>query len=636
MTKAKFRPITGFHLIPLIISALAVLMAFTAPTAAVNAAAYLFKYKNVTTDTIVKYNYTVPHYFIDGEEIDTQDTPPIIISNTAMCSADALFGNIEGMTVKFTKSSGKLKFTYNDNTLIMYLGKTSYTLNGEKGEYDIAPFRAKYYSSGKYTNLVPTRFVAESLGMEYVWTQSASTVTIKTPIKILYNDEVDYYLGTLGKLSFNGSKVSNPKTPSYIYNDNALLCLRTISNAIPALYYDYNSKTGEITIKYSEITLKLKLGSIDTYVNGCYDVAPIAPCEIYNFDYNLNRVYIPGRYVFETLGFDYQWDSETGTSLINETEETGIYHPDFSDALFYDAVNEPVDAGYRQTLVFPFMHGIKVNQIEIQDRINENLITFSLCGNYMDFYREQEIINTGESVIQLQILYFEEEDITTVNLYTRTDDNGIILGHLDNRQEDLIVFTLDWPPELYDKIIVMDAGHGGTDPGTVYGGYQEKDLNFDIVYNYCKKLFDDSHIKVYYSRYDDTLVDLHVRPTIPARIGADFFVSVHHNALNSTSSGTCVFYSTANTGIFNGYTSRDMASLFLNNLCEDLGTKNGGYSGGRNYVVVSEENAVPAVLLEIGFMSNPEELKQLVKKSFQKKVAQSIFDTVTEIYKYPH
>ena len=75
-----------------------------------------------------------------------------------------------------------------------------------------------------------------------------------------------------------------------------------------------------------------------------------------------------------------------------------------------------------------------------------------------------------------------------------------------------------------------------------------------------------------------------------------------------------------------------MANMFESNLVSALKTNKNGTFGARNYVVVSEENDVPSVILEIGYMSNPSELKRLVKASFQKKVAKVIFKTVKQIY----
>lgn len=632
MNKRILRPFKGFFNKFRTVIALILIAALIAPSTPVNAASYKFKYKRISDGKTIKYNYTIPIYMVDGVKVDTSETQPIISGNTAMCSADALFGSIEGVTVKYYKSTDILTFTYNDNKIVMYLGETYCKVNDEEKDCGTAPFRVKYTKSGKYANLVPTRFVAENLGMEYTWTQATSTVTIKTPKTIEYDGNIDYYLGTLGKINFDGKDIPTTKTPSYIYDDNALLCLRAVFNHVPGLDYSYDSSTGEIHIIYKEITMKLWLESTLTYVNGMLDTAPIAPCMIYNFESDTRRVYIPGRYVFETLGFDYQWDSKTGTSVITTTEETGIYHPDFDDSIIYNA-ERTYSGSYRQTLEFPIMEGIQTEDIVITDRIYDNLITFDLAGNYMDFYRHNEIENTGQSVIQLQILYYEADDITRVNIYTRTDADSIILGHRDLRTHTRIVFTLDWPPNLYDKIIVLDAGHGGTDPGAVQGGYNEKDLNFKIVYTYCKELFDDSNIKVYYSRYDDTLAPLHDRPTVSARVGADFFVSVHHNSYYQKYQGTTVYYSVKNEGNFNGLDSATMAKIFCDNLVNALGTNNMGTLGGRNYVVVSEENAVPSVLLEIGFMSNPDELKRMVKKSFQKKVAKCIYNTVKQIYK---
>ena len=289
---------------------------------------------------------------------------------------------------------------------------------------------------------------------------------------------------------------------------------------------------------------------------------------------------------------------------------------------------------YYQVLKIPILDGIRTDLITITDRLWENLVTFDLPGNYIQYYIDNPIINTGEAVIQVQILYYEDRDITRINIYTRPAENNIILSHKDLFTSKSMVFIFDKPSCLYDKIIVLDAGHGGEDPGTQHGGYNEKDLNFMIVYTYCKSLFDKSDIKVFYSRYEDYLVPLHDRPTLPARVEADFFISVHHNSVYSTAkNGTEVYYSVANAGNYNGMRSADMAALFLNNLVDALKTKKNGTFGARNYVVVSEENTVPSVILEIGYMSNPDELKKLVKAGTQKKVAKVIYNTVKQIYK---
>lgn len=611
------------------------------------AASYKFKYKDLIKSETVKFNGKTPTFYIDGEEFDCSDYPIMIIDGVSIGTID-LFAYACHVTYKFDEEKGKLVFKYNGNTVVLYLNSTKAKINDVDATADLAPMRVKYASSKIITNLVPMRFVAEGLGMEYTWHQDTTTVDIKTPIPLEIGGETINYLGTLGKIKFDGKSIKNDKVPSLVLSDNAVICLKTVAAAIPGFDYAFNDFTEELTITYGSVKLNMLLDSTLVYVNGLLDTCPVAPTRIYNGKTDTERVYIPGRYVFETLGFGYEWDSKSGTSIITTKDTTGQYTPDYTDIIVIDApqgikgvkdviidedtLEEHEVENFRQTLNFPILEGIRTDLITFRDLLYDNLVSFDLSGNYMDFYRDNMPDNTGEAVIQLQIVYYEASDITRINMYTRTNEDNIILGHRDTYSPNTISFTFDRPGNLYDKIIILDAGHGDYDPGTVHGGYNEKDVNFSVVYTYCKQYFDDSDIKVYYSRYDDSLPALRTRAGLAARVDADFFISVHHNSNYNTSiNGTSVYYSTKDTADFNGLTGKIMSDTFLANLTEALGTKNMG-SINHNYVVVSEENSVPAVLLELGFMSNPDELKRVVKAKYQKKAAKCIYKTVLQFY----
>ena len=93
--------------------------------------------------------------------------------------------------------------------------------------------------------------------------------------------------------------------------------------------------------------------------------------------------------------------------------------------------------------------------------------------------------------------------------------------------------------QLKDKfIVVLDAGHGGHDPGNIGNGYLEKKIALAIVLNVGKKLEKHPDIQVVYTREDDTFVDLFERGEIANQANADLFVSVHCNAHNSDAYGT--------------------------------------------------------------------------------------------------
>lgn len=97
----------------------------------------------------------------------------------------------------------------------------------------------------------------------------------------------------------------------------------------------------------------------------------------------------------------------------------------------------------------------------------------------------------------------------------------------------------DTEVQLKDKfVVVLDAGHGGHDPGNIGNGYLEKKIALAIVLNVGKELEKHPDIKVVYTRDDDTFVDLFERGDIANQANADLFVSVHCNAHNSDAYGT--------------------------------------------------------------------------------------------------
>ncbi len=90
-------------------------------------------------------------------------------------------------------------------------------------------------------------------------------------------------------------------------------------------------------------------------------------------------------------------------------------------------------------------------------------------------------------------------------------------------------------------VVVLDAGHGGHDPGNLGNGYLEKNIALNIVLNAGKVLERTGDIKVIYTRKDDTFIDLFVRGEIANKANADLFVSVHCDSHSSDAHGAGTF-----------------------------------------------------------------------------------------------
>ncbi len=122
------------------------------------------------------------------------------------------------------------------------------------------------------------------------------------------------------------------------------------------------------------------------------------------------------------------------------------------------------------------------------------------------------------------------------------------------------------------------------------------------------------------------------RAAFAEKVGADLFVSLHMNAsLTASVSGTEVYYSNNNNKTNSaGLNSSTMATLFVNNLSAGLGTGNRG-SRAERYTVV-HNNTVPAVLIELGFMSNTNDYNRLIDPVFQEDAVRIIYDTLIQIF----
>lgn len=659
-----------------------------------------FKYYDYYQEKTVSYSGTVPKYYCDGKLIDTSKTPAIISAGVAYASAADIFASEQvGATCKYKESSNKLVFKYKGNTLVLFPGTKKAVLNGEDVPCSYLSYKIKYKSTKKTTFYVPTRFVAESLGMLYDYSDNAAHMT--SPVHLKYNDEELYYTGSIGSISYLDTNIDVSKSPSFVFSDNAVLNVKKIA-AQTDLSYKYTPSTGRIRVKYKEITIDYYLDSTYVYVNGLLKICPVPPMRIYNYDLKCWNIYLPGRFTFETLGFDYSWNSSKKMSVITSKDTTGQYCADFEVIAIYDeeppvtylpeesiisddyesevprAQDEtpsledeestesevprvqdetpsledeeltesdvisdtPEDSelallkriNYHQYLEIPTPDDIDTGELKFADDYYNNLVSLDIPGDHREFYTNNPLLNTGEAIKQMQILYYPEKELTRIKIYTRTDATGILLVHCDEICQSCIKMTFDRPRYFYDRIIVLDAGHGGSQPGAIYGGVNEKDVNYNIICKYCKKYFDDSPVKVFYTRSSDATVELMPRADLANRVQADMFISVHHNANNNTSvCGSSIYYSTLNnTPGYKGLTSNALAEHLLTNVVSKMKTQNRGVLTQNFWVI--RYNTVPAVLLELAFMSNKSELAKIKTADFQKKAAKCIYNTVMEIY----
>lgn len=186
------------------------------------------------------------------------------------------------------------------------------------------------------------------------------------------------------------------------------------------------------------------------------------------------------------------------------------------------------------------------------------------------------------------------------------------------------------------KVIMLDAGHGGSDPGAigVLNGknINEKDLTLSITYK-VKAILEANGYKTSMTRTGDTLPSLTERPEQANKEDCALFVSIHINAAEATNAyGTEVYYSEENNGNEYGITSEQFAENVLKGMISYMGSYNRGVKMA-NWAVIRRSN-MPAILLEVGFISNQEELANMCTDDYQNKVAKGIAEGIINTIRY--
>ena len=202
--------------------------------------------------------------------------------------------------------------------------------------------------------------------------------------------------------------------------------------------------------------------------------------------------------------------------------------------------------------------------------------------------------------------------------------------------------------DRYDKILWLDAGHGGIDGGTsaLHNGvmYLERDIVLDITMM-AYEMFQnsDSGIKVFLLREtNDFYMQARYRPAV-WNDTADFVVSVHLNffphendVIQQSVCGIEVFYynTGVNTGRFDVANDR-FAQIMMNHLVRETGARDRSIRS-RIYpeitLAIPTGSTMPAVIVEAGYMSNRDELALLVTVEYQMRIARAIYSGVREAF----
>ncbi|MBQ9518288.1 MAG: N-acetylmuramoyl-L-alanine amidase [Firmicutes bacterium] len=185
------------------------------------------------------------------------------------------------------------------------------------------------------------------------------------------------------------------------------------------------------------------------------------------------------------------------------------------------------------------------------------------------------------------------------------------------------------------KHIVIDAGHGGFDPGKVAAdGTEEKNINLEIA-KYLQAYLEQGGADVTVTRLSDEALSSGKSGDLKNRIslqkGCDIFVSIHQNSYPSAKvHGAQVFY------LKNSENGKRLAHAVQARIKQTADVDNSRSPKENSSYYILKNSAVPSIIVECGFLSNPNENAKLTDKNYQKKMAWAIYMGITDYFARPN
>ncbi|KXL54533.1 N-acetylmuramoyl-L-alanine amidase LytC precursor [Anaerotignum neopropionicum] len=302
---------------------------------------------------------------------------------------------------------------------------------------------------------------------------------------------------------------------------------------------------------------------------------------------------------------EFEWKEEDGEFILEVKKST-------LENLSYDVGSN--------VLTLENVKSIDIDDIEKNDRYTQGYYEITLPGNYESVYG-YGTLKIGNTVID--------------NITVSTTNRETVIRFTQNRYNEYVVketksgyeISVKNPKDVYDKVLLLDAGHGGNDPGTSGNGLVEKELTLAVMLK-VQKYLEDSDIKVYVTRDSDTRPDNNLRAQTANQI-ADLMVSIHMNSAgtNTTANGTETLYQVHSNDNSSKLTSLKAAEIMQSSLIQAFGTTNRGVKQ-RTDLLILNATTVPTILVEVCFLSNPGDALKISTSANQELVAKAMAEAI--------
>jgi N-acetylmuramoyl-L-alanine amidase len=226
---------------------------------------------------------------------------------------------------------------------------------------------------------------------------------------------------------------------------------------------------------------------------------------------------------------------------------------------------------------------------------------------------KQDIPVAGAIVTEVRAAQFQADpNVTRIVVVLRRKVPYTVSPGVDGAN----MIVVDIPePSLRAHVVAIDAGHGGKDTGAIGPtGLLEKDVVLDVAQR-VRELLVKTGVRVIMTRETDAFVELQERPRLAKQQGATVFVSIHANAsTRPASNGSETYYLSPQSQVLAQLVQEELARV--PNLMP-RGTKTANF-------LVLRESDMPAILVEVAYVSNIDEEARLRQQAFRQRLAEAV------------
>lgn len=475
-------------------------------------------------------------------------------------------------------------------------------------------------------------------------------------------------------LYLNGSQLKLPEAMTTI-NNSVMIPIRVVSEEL-GYKVDWNQKTRTVMINDSSTSITLVVDQNTATVNG-EEKNLLTPVTVIN-----QTTFVPLRFVGESMRLVVDWDDQSNSVYLYSSNDgstttpsvpgtggndsstgnpdgssTGNPDDSSTDKPDDSSTGNPDDTGTEGTVGEPITPPntaiVKVTDFAFFDNtlhiayngqvkptittLNnpERIVIDFPQSDFSDEFKSKFVFDdNGHGNLKIAdypdvqgIRYAKWETDTVrfvidanyaLNYESISTSEGLLSLTLSMKTDTTIPDSETTTPKPKDQFtIVIDAGHGGKDSGAVsVNNRYEKTLNLGIANKVAELAKNEPKLNIVLTRSTDVFLELSERVSIANNLNADLFVSIHGNSIDGKPSvgGTETYYYRSDSKAF--------AEVMHKYLMKGTELKDRGVKIASHHV--TRNTKMPAILLEIGFLSNSTEENKMYTEAFQYQVAQQI------------